>query len=281
MTTANDEQERHWNDDVTVADWVNGQAAHDATLAPFIDPLLDAAHAGGASHVLDIGCGCGATTLAAARRSPDGHAHGVDLSRPMLARAADDAAVSGVDNASFEQADAQIHDFEPDAFDAAISRFGVMFFADPAAFDNIRRAIRPGGRLAFVSWQPLAANEWLLVPGAALAEHVPLPDTGHAGGPGMFALAEPDRVRQLLGVAGWHDIDVTAHHTSMLVGGPGDLDTAVEFLAGGSLGRAALANADRAAAGRAVDAVRGALAPHLTAEGVRLGAAVWLVTAET
>lgn len=281
MSTTNDDQTRHWNDSVTVADWVDGQAAHDATLAPFVDPLLDAARIGADTHVLDVGCGCGATTLAAARRARDGHAHGVDLSRPMLARAADDAAAAGVDNATFEQADAQLHEFDPDRFGAVISRFGVMFFSDPTgAFANIRRAVRPGGRLAFVSWQPLAANEWLLVPGAALAEHVPLPDTGPVGGPGMFALADPDRIHAMLAGAGWREIDVAAHHTSMLLGGPGGVDTAVDFLANGSLGRTALANADVATASRAIDAVRHALASHLTGDGVRLGAAVWLVTAE-
>lgn len=281
MTIANDDQARHWNDPATITDWVDGQAAHDAMLAPFIEPLLDAAAVDRRDRVLDVGCGCGATTIAAALRAVNGSAHGVDLSRSMLGCAADDAARQHVDNATFEQGDVQVHPFDEAHFDAVISRFGVMFFADLIhAFTNLHRATRSGGRLAFVCWQPLAANEWLLVPGAALAQtDLPLPDTGGPGAPGMFALADPDHTRHVLRDAGWQQIDTVDHRVPILLGGPGNLDTAVDFLATGSLGRAALAGADPSTAARAISAVRDALAAHLTADGVQLGAAVWLVTA--
>ena len=106
-----------------------------------------------------------------------------------------------------------------------------MFFADPvAAFANIRSATRPGGRLVFACWQPLAANQWMLVPGAALAEHLPPPDPGPGDGPGMFAFADPDRLRPILAAAGWRDIEITSEHASILVGGGGSVDDAVEFL---------------------------------------------------
>jgi SAM-dependent methyltransferase len=230
--------------------------------------------------VLDVGCGRGATTLAVARRPTVGEALGIDLSVPMLNQAQSDARAAGIANASFFEGDAQVYPFEPDRFDAVISRLGLMFFADPlAAFANLRHATMPGGRIVFVCWQPLAANQWLLVPGAALAEHVPVPDLGSPDAPGMFALSDPDRVQRHPHRFGWHEVDVTATHTSMVVGGSGTLDEAVELLRTGSMGRALLAGTDLAAEARAVASVRAALAPHAEAGGVRLDAAAWLVRA--
>jgi SAM-dependent methyltransferase len=155
-----------------------------------------------------------------------------------------------------------------------------MFFADPvAAFANIRSATRPGGRLVFVCWQPLAANEWLLVPGAALAEHVPPAGFGSADGPGMFAFGDPDRLRPILAAAGWRDAEIIAEHSSILVGGGGSIDDAVGFLRTASMARTMLAGADADTADRAIAAVRAALTPYADADGVHLGAAVWLVRA--
>jgi SAM-dependent methyltransferase len=279
MTIANHEQARHWNSD-EASHWVTHQAAHDRMLAPFTDMLLGAAALSPGDRVADIGCGCGATTRAAAQTVTPGPALGVDLSGPMLARARADAQAAGLENATFEQADAQVHPFGDASFDAVISRFGIMFFADPvAAFANLRRATRPGGRLAFICWQDFTANEWLLVPGAALARHVTLPDLAPPGAAGMLAFADPGRVRAVLTGAGWRDIDVAPRHTSILVGGGGTLDDAVEFLRKGSMGRAMLAGASAGTAARALHAVRDALAQHLTRDGVSLGAAVWCVSA--
>ena len=205
---------------------------------------------------------------------------GLDLSGPMLARARADAEAAGLANAVFLQGDAQVHPLEPARFDTVISRFGVMFFADPvAAFANIRSATRPGGRLVFACWQPLAANQWLLVPGAALAEHVRPPDPAPADGPGMFAFADPDRLRPILATAGWRDVEITSEHASILVGGGGSVDDAVEFLRTATQGRTMLAGADPATADRALASVRAALTPHADADGVHLDAAVWLVQA--
>ena len=171
MSIANTAQAEHWNTGDGVAHWITNQARYDRMHAPFTALILDAAdlHPGG--NVLDVGCGCGGTTLAAARLVAPGQATGLDLSGPMLARARSGAEAAGLSNAVFQQGDAQVHELEPGTFGTVISRFGVMFFADPvAAFANIRSATRPGGRLVFACWQPLAANPWLLVPGAALAE---------------------------------------------------------------------------------------------------------------
>ena len=204
MSIANTEQAEHWNTGPGVAHWVANQARYDRMHAPFTALILDAAALRPGGNVLDVGCGCGGTTLAAARLVAPGQALGLDLSGPMLARAQADAEAAGLANAVFQQGDAQVHPLEPATFDTVISRFGVMFFADPvAAFANIRSATRPGGRLVFACWQPLAANQWMLVPGAALAEHLPPPAPAPADGPGMFAFADPDRLRPILAAAGW------------------------------------------------------------------------------
>jgi SAM-dependent methyltransferase len=280
MTIANQDQAAHWNHTDAIGHWLTYEDAYDRMLQPFATMILDAADLAASERVLDVGCGCGATTRDAARLVAPGVALGVDLSEPMLERARAGAAAAGLSNISFEQADVQVHPLDPESFDAVISRFGIMFFDDPtAAFANLHRATRRGGRLACVCWQSLAENEWLLVPGAALAEHVPLPPTGADGAPGMFAFADPARLRNVLRDAGWNDITITPEHTAMLVGGGGTVDDALEFLRTGSMGRAALAGADPATTTRALDAVRRALEAHVTPAGVQLDAAVWIVRA--
>jgi SAM-dependent methyltransferase len=226
-----------------------------------------------------VGCGCGTTTLEAARAVAPGTAAGIDLSAPMLDRARRNASRSALANVTFEQGDAQTHTFSsPKFFDAVISRFGVMFFADPAAaFANLRAAARPDGRLTFVCWQPFDANEWLTVPTAALAEHLPVPDPPSA--PGMFALAEPGRIKSILTGADWHDICMTPEHTKIMVGG-GTIEDAVTHLCTGSMGRAILDGAEPEAQTRAIDALRAALTRHAHGDEVYLDAAVWLVQAK-
>jgi hypothetical protein len=137
----------------------------------------------------------------------------------------------------------------------------------------------PTGAAAFVCWQPLTANQWLVVPGAARAEHVPLPDLGPPGAPGVFALADPEQLKRIVADAGWHNIAVTPRHTPTLVGGADTLDDAIDFLRTGSMGRTMLAGADLDTTARATAPVREALAPYADDEGLRLDAAVWLVTA--
>jgi SAM-dependent methyltransferase len=280
MSIANTDQAQSWNSGDDGAYWVANQERFDSMLEPFTAEILQAASPQPGGHVLDVGCGCGATTLAAARLVAPGQAAGIDLSGPMLARARASAEADGLANAVFLQGDAQVHPLGQATFGTVISRFGTMFFADPlAAFTNLRSATWPGGRLVLVCWQPLAANQWLTVPRAALAEHVPAPAADPGDGPGMFAFADPGRLRQVLDAAGWRGIEITPHHTPILVGGAGNVDDAVEFVRTGSMGRTMLTGADADTVDRAVASLRAALAPHADGDGVRLGAAVWLAQA--
>jgi SAM-dependent methyltransferase len=280
MSIANTAQAEHWNTGPGVAHWVRNQHRYDRMHQPFTTMLLDAAGLRPGQQVLDVGCGAGGTTLAAARLVAPGEVTGVDLSAPMLELARADAQKAGLGNVTFHQDDVQVRHFGPARFDTVISRFGVMFFEDPvAAFTNIRSAVRPGGRLVFVCWQPLAANDWLLVPGAALAGHVPPADFGTAAGPGMFAFADQNLVYEILAGAGWTDIQITPQQVMLLVGGGGSVDDTTGFLRTATIGRTMLEGADEATTERALTAVRAELARHADAEGVHLGAGVWLVQA--
>ncbi len=161
MTIANVEMAKAW-DGEEGEHWTEFADRYDAAGARYWTRFLDAGLIAGGDVVLDIGCGTGESTIDAARRSGSGRALGADLSARMLKLAGERARAAHVANAEFVQADAQVHSFGANAFDVAISRFGAMFFADPvAAFQNIAESLKPGGRVALLSWQGLAENEWL------------------------------------------------------------------------------------------------------------------------
>ena len=196
----------------------------------------------------------------------------------MLERARLDAATTNAANAKSVQADVQTHAFEPAMFDAAISRFGVMFFDDPhAAFSNIATALRAGGQFTFVCWQELLRNDWLLLPGIAAAEFLPLPEPGI--GPGPFALADLAKLEALLDSSGFTDITIESFETQMLLGGGGTLDNAVEFLMNSGAARAVFDGASPDAATKALAASRAVLEANMHDDGARLGAATWIVNA--
>jgi SAM-dependent methyltransferase len=223
--------------------------------------------------VLDIGCGGGETALDLARAvAPDGTVVGIDLSAAVLAFA--QRAAKG--RVRFIQADAQVFPFEPASFDAAFSRFGVMFFADPtAAFINIRRSLRPNGRLAFACWRALVENPLDSLPLSAASAHLPPQSAHDPDAPGPFAFANPDRVRGILERAGFAEIEITAHDDQV---GSGDLDTMLAVCSRvGALGKILRENPELRAA--ALPAVRSALAAYDGPDGVRLNAAIWVVTA--
>lgn len=270
----NDEQAERWGG-AAGRHWIDHEADYDRQLEEYGTALLDAAHLEERSRVLDVGCGTGTTSIAAAQHARQ--VLGVDLSPVLIERARVRAARHA--NVAFEVADAQVAAFEP-TFDVVISRFGLMFFADPrAAFANLRRALVPGGRLATVCWQSLDRNDWMRVPGNALAQVVPLGDLAEPGQPGPFSLSSPDELTNLLSDAGWDDITVDGWTFPVPVGGARSLDDAVEFVRGGSLGRSVLAGVSPTVERRALGCVRDALAPFVTADGVVLPGAAWLVGA--
>jgi SAM-dependent methyltransferase len=277
----NDEQFEYWNGPEG-QHWADREDRFDGMLAAFVEPLLDAAAVAPDDRVLDVGCGNGATSRAAARRATNGRVVGVDISGPMLARARGRAADDGLENVEFVHADAQDHSFDDsDPFDVMLSRFGVMFFADPvAAFANLGTALRPGGRVAFVCWQALFVNEWVAVPAAAIIPIAGMPDAPPPDAPGPFSFADGDRVSSILTAAGFSNITIDDLHLPLLLGGGLPLDDAVAFLGEGGMGKRFLGDADGPTTERALTAVREALVPHASPEGVRLDSAVWLVRAQ-
>jgi SAM-dependent methyltransferase len=274
VDASNSAQLRAW-DGEEGSYWAGHAEYFDRSAVPYHQRLLAAAAITDRDHVLDIGCGTGQTTLLAARSASAGSALGVDLSSEMLAYARRRATDDGIENVWFEQADAQIHPFALDAFDVAISNTGATFFGDlGAGFDNIGRALRPGGRLALLTWQPLAKNEWIRAFTGALAAGrdlpVPPPD---AQGP--FALADPDRVRDILSGSGFTDIDFDGAQERMWFGD--DADDAHQFVLG--LLMWMLEGLDEAGRRRAVDALHSTMATHETSDGVLFDSAVWIIRA--
>jgi ubiquinone/menaquinone biosynthesis C-methylase UbiE len=272
---ANVEMARAWEEEGER--WAKQAEQYDATVRRHSVQLLDAARISAGDRVLDIGCGCGETTREAARIAVSGMALGVDLSAPLIERARERARADGLANVRFEQADAQVYPFEREAFDLAISRFGVMFFADPvAAFRNIGRGLRPGGRLVLLSWQELKKNEWLLTVREALAVGRTLPEPP-VGAPGPFGLADPDAVRRILAEAGFGEIALDEVREPMWFGS----DAGEAFGFGRTTGpvKGLLDDLDEPTTARALEALRATLAAHETRDGVLLDSRAWLITA--
>lgn len=277
MTAANEAQRESWNGEEGQR-WVANPDRRDRVMTAVADALLAAASLQAGERVLDIGCGCGATTLAAAKAvEAGGSAHGVDLSEMMLDVARGRAAAGGIDNASFEQADAQTQPLTPHAYDVAISRFGTMFFDDPvAAFANVGSALTGGGRLCIATWQPLVANDWLTVPAAELLRYGTMPDV-RSYGPGMFALSEPAVVTRILEQAGFASIDVTPVVVPMRLGD--DAAEAAVHLADSGSGRAVLDTIPADQQPAAIQAVADLLATFADDSGVSLNGAILVTTA--
>ncbi|WP_283137590.1 class I SAM-dependent methyltransferase [Rhizohabitans arisaemae] len=276
MDIVNTHQAHAWNG-YEGRHWADRHDRYDAMVGGLNGPLFEGAVIERAHRVLDIGCGAGATTRIAARSAPDGHAFGVDLSEPMLERARRTAEAEGLGNVTFEQGDAQVHPFPEAHFDVAVSRGGIMYFADPvAAFGNIGRALKPGGRLAFVcgrdSGEDEAARLW-----QAMARHVPLPDPAEDDAPGPVNFTNRDHIVEVLTKAGFTQVTATPFETVSVFGR--DAEDAAEFVFGWGPVRHWLRDSDPAAVARAREAVVAALRPFEIDGAVRLTGPVWRFTA--
>lgn len=212
MTTGNSAQIEFWNGE-TGQNWVTHDALMEQMLQPLGEAVMNVLAPIAGERALDIGCGCGHTSLALATRvGPEGAVTGVDVSAPMLKVAKTLADTAGDDSAPtvFLEADAQTHTFHAPHYDVVFSRFGVMFFEDPvAAFTNIRSAMSPTGRLAFCCWQPRAVNPFMTVPAMAALELLPAPPQPPPRTPGPFAFEEADYVDAILQEAGYRDICIS------------------------------------------------------------------------
>jgi SAM-dependent methyltransferase len=262
-------------DELRVSAWAEIREPLERQLAPLGRHAMMALAPRPGERVLDIGCGGGETALELARAvAPDGTVLGIDLSAAVLAFA--ERGAEGCAHVRFVHADAQACPFEPASFDAAFSRFGVMFFGDPiAAFINIRRSLKPNGRLAFVCWRALDKNPLDFVPLRAASAHLPPQPVHDPDAPGPLAFAKPDRMRDILESADFAQIEITAHDELV---GSGDLDTMLAVCSRvGALGKILRENPELRAA--TLPVVRSALAAYDGPDGVRLNAAIWVVTA--
>jgi len=275
-TSANAAQIDYWN---TIAGeiWVRLQEPLDRQIEPLGLAAMDVLAPKRGEHIIDIGCGCGQTSLAlAARVGPTGSVVGADISQPMLEVASRRPRPAADLRVAFRQMDAQTGDLGDAVFDAAFSRFGVMFFSDPvAAFANIRASLKPGGRLAFVCWRPLGENVWMQDPLCAALPLIPPVAPPDPTAPGPFAFADAGRVRSILSGAGFKSLTIDPFDTGI---GSGDVEQALKLaLRVGPLGAALREHPELA--DKVADAVRSVLSKYVTPNGVVMPAAVWIVRA--
>ena len=258
--------------------WTEHADRYDRASWRLLDRFADAAAIQPSEAVLDVGCGTGAPTREAARRSGTGPVLGIDLSTRMLELARARSAAEGLDNVTYERGDAQVFPFEPAAFDVAMSSFGAMFFNDPvAAFTNIARAVRPGGRLALAAWRTLPENEWLMALRGALAlgRDLPMPPPE---APTPFSLADAERVRGLLEAAGFEEVELTAVDEPIELGA--DAADAMAFASTMGIVEGLTHDLDEDQRATAMAQVADLMAAHETDEGVLLGSAAWIITAQ-
>ncbi len=278
MSRDNAEQREFWSDQVG-ATWVAQMAVMDATFAPVLEGVLSRAALQHGERVLDIGCGAGTSSIAAgARVGTDGEVLGADISHPLLDVAAQRTA--DLPHVRFVCEDAQTFAFQRNHYDSMISRFGVMFFADPvAAFANIATSLRPAGRMAFATWGAIPENPWFTLPARVAKSVLGSMPKSDPDAPGPFALRDPARIEAILQGAGLCDFVVQTAHLDLTPDGDAR-DVADSFCAIGPV-QNALSYFDASEADRAkvIEHLIQSLKPHETATGVRIPAQINFVTA--
>jgi len=276
VVAVNAEQAQDWNG-ASGREFIEQRERHERMLGRVKARLLAAARIQDGENVLDVGCGCGEVTVRAARAAGRGHALGADFSRIQVAEARKLAARAGVANASFEVADAQVHPFGAGAFDVVLSSFGVMFFDDQAAaFGNLRKAMRRGGRLAFACWRARAENPVFTT---GFAEAAAVLGLREMPGPGAaFSLADAGRAGALLTGAGFGGIEFEAVDEPMLIGR--DVDDVLCYERSSPAAVEVLAGLSPAQAAELTRLVRDRLAAYASPGGVTMPGAAWLVTAQ-
>jgi SAM-dependent methyltransferase len=259
--------------------WADRQQSQDVLLAPVAEIMINRAKTKAGERIVDVGCGSGATTIALAQKvGSNGHVLGIDISAPMLARARQ-LSPNGAP-VEFVLADATIYPFEPASFDLLASRFGVMFFAEPAlSFANMRKALRPSGRLAFACWREPRDNPFFMAPLQAVYKHVPkLPPPG-PDDPGPFAFASEARVNRVLSEAGFTDIAMERCDLALDIAIGRGLDAAVESALEIGPASRALDGHPANVRSAATNSIREALATFAKGQAVPLPASIWIVTA--
>jgi SAM-dependent methyltransferase len=271
---ANVDMIQGWNE-AQGRSWAMLHGRLDKQLEPIGRAAMAAAGLKAGDRVLDVGCGCGESTVEIAARVAPGEVLGIDVSAMLLEIARESAPA----NARYLEADAQTHSFEPGAFDALFSRFGVMFFDDPpSAFANLRKALKPGARLAFACWREPSQNRWLSLPLQATKHLLPPLPPSDPNAPGPFAFADSVRVKSILDAAGYADVAIEP--LDLRTGGDTLEDSVFMSMRIGQLGSALRQLGAPDELKRNIEAeLSKAFSPWLEDGVVKMPAAAWIVSA--
>ncbi len=259
--------------------WTDRQQLQDVVLAPVSKILIERAAVKAGEAVFDIGCGCGATSFDLLTQvGPGGHVTGVDISEPMLGRARELAPPNMP--IEFVLADATVYPFPPASADMLFSRFGVMFFAQPSdSFANMRKALRPDGRLAFACWRTPRDNPWMMLGLQEAYKYVAKLPEMKPDDPGPFSFASEERVRRILGEAGFSNVEMDRVDLLLDIATGRGLEAAIETtLAIGPTSRA-LENQPPDKIEATTQSIRTMLASHQKGDTIPLGGSIWIVTA--